>query len=218
MIRTAEDLSDKLAQDLAWRKKELSELLQLIRSAQQGRTRQRTLCRCGVAILYAHFEGFIRNGGRRYLELVCMKRLKNAELSDRILTLIVRNQLSGIADSHKASSFYELVTFLRHKAEARSRLPYKTAVDTESNLSSSVLKEIIWCLEFDFSPYESKQKLIDSKLLGRRNHIAHGEFIDVDSDEYEQLHREVVSLMSVFRNQAENAAVGEKYRMVQVVV
>jgi len=214
MIRTAENLSDRLSQDLAWRKRELGEILHLIRRAVGSPVKQRALSRCGVAVLYAHFEGFVRNGGRRYLELVCMKRLRNEELSDRMMALMVRNRLASVVDSRKASSFQGVVGFLRHEGQSRSRLPYKTSLDTESNLSSRVLKEITWCLDFDYSPYETKQKLIDNKLLERRNHIAHGEFIDVDADEYEQLHTEVVQLMDLFKNQAENAAVLEQYRAI----
>ena len=98
-----------------------------------------------------------------------------------------------------------------HKLGERSTLPYKGAIDTESNLSSTVLKEIIWCLGLDYSPYETSEKIIDFKLLGRRNFIAHGIVMPVDLAEYIDLHNRVITLMDIFKNQIENSAVTKSY-------
>jgi hypothetical protein len=60
-------------------------------------------------------------------------------------------------------------------------------------------------------PYESKRHLIDSQLLAKRNHIAHGSALGVESGDYLALHDEVLALMGLLRNQVENAAVGREY-------
>lgn len=90
-------------------------------------------------------------------------------------------------------------------------IPYKTAVDTESNLSARVLREIIFTLGFDYSFYEPKEKLLESKLLKKRNHIAHGEDIDIEDVDYDELHATVIELMNCLYNQIENGAVSRSY-------
>ena len=49
-IRTAEQLSDRLSTDLAWRKKELSELKSLVESRNVSPQRHSALIRSGICI------------------------------------------------------------------------------------------------------------------------------------------------------------------------
>ena len=56
-IHTIDDLSSYLDADLAWRKKELSDLKYFIDFASANQGRHHVLSRCGITILYAHWEG-----------------------------------------------------------------------------------------------------------------------------------------------------------------
>lgn len=85
-------------------------------------------------------------------------------------------------------------------------MPYKNGLDTESNLSSSVLREITWCLGVDYSLFESKEKFIDSRLLARRNHVAHGQEIDINTADFEEMRAIVVEMMTHLKNELENLA------------
>jgi len=58
-IRTLEQLTDHLANDLAWRKRELSEVKGLVEAKNASDQRHRALLRSGVCILYSHWEGFV---------------------------------------------------------------------------------------------------------------------------------------------------------------
>lgn len=210
-LRTKEMLSDYLSSDLGWRKKELSDIRRLAQ-LNKSTLRQRVLIRSGIALLYAHFEGFTRQAGKAYLEYVASQRLTYNLLERNFLALGLMDVLSSVTSSRKASSFECGVQFLLESGPERARIPYKTAIDTESNLSSKVLKEIIFVLGLDYSPYESKAKLIDSRLLGRRNSIAHGEIVSIDDEDYDQLHNSVIEIINCLRNQIENAAVQETFR------
>jgi hypothetical protein len=211
MIRTKEALTDALAAELVWRRKELSGLKRLATTA-SSTSERRALFRAGIALLYAHFEGFVHISGRYYLEYVSMQRLPNDELCDSLLAIIVQTRLAGISGSRKASAFSDLVSFFREDSRTRARFPYKTAISTESNLSSVVLREILWCLNFDYRPYETKEKLIDSRLLARRNHVAHGKDVYVDEEDYVNLHDEVIGILALFRNQIETAAFSGSFK------
>lgn len=209
-IRTQEMLSDCLSGDLGWRKLELSDLRKLVQLAPSAQ-RRRVLTRAGIALMYAHFEGFTKRAGSAYLEYVAAQRLKYNEIASNFLAVALCDLIAPFSGSRKASSYSSAVDLLLQQGEARARVPYKTAIDTESNLSSKVLRDIAFTLGLDYSPYESKEKLIDSRLLGKRNHIAHGDEIALDDVDYDELHSSVIEMMNCLRNQIENAAAMKAY-------
>ena len=66
-IQTLEDLNKTLATDIAWRKKELSEIKTLIELKNVSPQRHNVCIRSGICILYAHWEGFIKLAGNSYV-------------------------------------------------------------------------------------------------------------------------------------------------------
>jgi hypothetical protein len=54
--------------------------------------------------------------------------------------------------------------------------------------------------------------LIDLKLVGRRNHVAHGEDMPINAIDFIEMTDEVVDLMNTFRNLIENSAVTGDYK------
>jgi len=211
-IRTLEQLSDSLARDLVWRKKELADLKSLIETSRVASSKEKALLRSGITILYAHWEGFVKAAASNYLEHIAMKRLRYDELSSNFVALALKAKLSQVNESNKATIFTEAMDFIRLELKERSIIPYKDIIRTGSNLSSSILREITCVLGIDYSLYETKQVLIDEKLLARRNTIAHGEYLQLDKDDYLELHSQVVGMMDTFRNQIDNCAAQENYR------
>jgi hypothetical protein len=210
-IRTVDDLINKLAMELAWRKKELSDLKYYIGLMPPDSTRRKVLGRCSVAILYAHWEGFVKLAGRYFLEFITMQRLRNEELHPNLLTLSMRKQVNFAPNTQKASEFGKITNFFLSQMPGRAAIPYKTAIDTGSNLSSAVLREIMWCLGLDYTPFETREKFIDSRLLGRRNYVAHGEAMMVDPGEYDEMRAGVITMMTNLKTQIENSAVLKTY-------
>lgn len=212
-IRTKEDLVDKIAQDYSWRIKEISEFKNLIRSPAASEIRERVLCRSGIALLYAHWEGFVKKSGTYFLEYVANQRHNISELRSNFITLLVRNKIDQASESKKYSAFDDVTKYILNNQAVRAKIPVKNVVDTKSNLSTSVLKEIMWCLGLDYEQFAPKEKLIDSKLVGRRNHVAHGEYIEIDTDDFFEMADEVIALMNIFKNLLENSAIAEQYKV-----
>jgi len=210
-IRTAEQLSDRLATDLAWRKKELSEMKSLIEAKNVSDQRHKVLVRSGVCILYSHWEGFVKLAANSYLEYVISKKLTYQELSSNFLALAMKEKLKEAKETHKPSLYIPVCEFFLSELNQRCILP-KDVISTASNLSSEILKEITYILGIDFSIYSPQSPLIDTKLLKTRNEIAHGEDSVFDRDEYLELHREIIGMLDIFRNQIENAAIQKKFR------
>jgi hypothetical protein len=209
-IRTIEHLNDILSNELAWRKKELSVLRGDIIS-RKNQFSYKVLLRAGITILYAHWEGFIKKAGQHYLEFVYLQKPQNKELQHNFLTLSLLKNINFNMETKKASHFYQITDFFINSQRLKAKLPVKEGIDTGSNLSTNVLREIIWCLGLDYSMFESKEKLIDSRLVDKRNHIAHGENIGIDFELYDSLHSEILCLLDGFKNQIENAAILQLY-------
>jgi len=210
-VRTAEQLSDKLAEDLIWRKKELSEVKSLIEAKNVSSSKHNALIRSGVCILYAHWEGFVKLASNSYLEYVAMKKLPYDQLSSNFLALAMKTKLNEARDTNKSSLYIPVCDFFLSELATRSSLPYKDAISTASNLSSEILKEITCILGIDFSVYSTKSVLIDTKLLKARNEIAHGNYLTIDREQYIELHKEIMAMLDIFRNQVENAAINEDF-------
>ena len=208
-IRTAEDLSDRLADDLIWRKKELTVLRKLVAVASVDR--EVVLVRSLVAILYAHWEGFLKNAGSAYLEYLSNRRLSHSELAPNFLALVLRARIQDATSRRNLGALIEIVKLFRGGLADRARIP-KDAVDAEANLSSRVLYDIVTMLGLDYAPFETKAVLIDERLLSNRNAIAHGDYLSVEKEDILSLSKDILEMMESFRNQIENAVALRDYR------
>jgi hypothetical protein len=209
-LKTAEQLSDRLSNDLAWRKKELSEVKSLVETKTFSPSKHKTLIRSGVCILYAHWEGFVKLAANSYLEYIRMQKLCYEDLTSNFLALAMKEKLKEAKKTNKPSLYIPVCNFFLDELNQKCSLP-KDAISTESNLSSEILKEITHTLGIDFSLYSTKSVLIDTKLLKTRNEVAHGEYSTFDQEEYIELHQEVITMLDLFRNQIENAAINKEY-------
>ncbi len=205
-MKTKSELLQKIDDDLIWRRRELSDFRATVQTAQSSQGRRSALLRAGVALLYAHWEGFVKRSGSYYLEFVADQGMKASELQTNFIAIKLKSRLVEASKSNKPSASAELVDFFCNRLGDRLKIPHKNVIDTKSNLSSAVLREIVWMLGLDMTLYETKCNFIDSSLVDRRNHIAHGESLDIDLDDYLALHDEVMVLIDTFRNQLQNAA------------
>jgi hypothetical protein len=209
-IKTTEQLINALSNDLAWRKKELSEMKSLVEARSVSDQRHRALVRSGVCILYSHWEGFVKLAANSYLEYIKSKDLTYKELSSNFLALAMKEKLKEAKDTNKPSLYMPVCDFFLSELDQKCFLLKNAKIPTK-NLSSEILKEITDILGIDFSPYSTKSMLINM-LRQQRNNIAHGHYLIIDREEYIELHIKVIEMLNIFRNQIENAAVGERFR------
>jgi len=160
-IRTAENLYDRLSEDLIWRKREITAMRWLVEKASPCSDKHDAVLRATVALVYAHWEGFINTAGSSYLEFVHYKRLRHSQLAPNFVAIAARSILRQASETNKIASHLEVTKFFLLRLEEKSRLPYSDGVDTGSNLSSALLKEIVETLGLEFSPFETKIHLID---------------------------------------------------------
>ncbi len=212
-IRTTEQLYDFTTRELAWRKKELFSLHAMIFTPGISPNKKNALMRSSIALIYAHWEGYIKSCSTAYIEYVAMQRLKHNELAINFLALAVRPLLMGAFQSKKADDHIKVVNFFTNELTTQSSMQYKELIDTQSNLNTSVLRNIISSLGLDYSLYATKEKLLDERLLRTRNQIAHGEYIELTDKEVQDIQDECIALMEIFKNQVDNAVATKSYRV-----
>lgn len=215
MIRTESELVDKIAEDLVWRKRELTDLRALIQK-ENNEIRTKVLIRAAIALLYAHWEGFVKKISTYYLEYVASHRLPYRKLSSNFIGLTLRKKFVDLGANEKLSAANDIADFFCTKMDNRSNIPYQKGVDTKANLTSKVLLDIIEALGLDKSIFSTRLHFIDSKLVERRNHIAHGESLEINVEEYLDLHDEVIGLIEAYRNEIENSSNQKKYELQSV--
>jgi hypothetical protein len=209
-VRTAEQLLDLIDADLGWRKHELTVFRRLVETASD--TAQPALLRASVALLYAHWEGFIKNCCHWYLCYLASRRLTMQQLRPELAALALRPDLNLMAESKKALLRADIVRALRERQTERAKIPTdRDSVRTQSNLSFPVLQEVLISVGCDVERYEDYRDLIDEQLVAPRNRISHGEQDYVRLPEWDDLRDAVVYLMNDVATQIMNAAIEETF-------
>lgn len=211
-IRTINDLQDMIDRDLAWRRKELSSIKSNIKEARSFA--KNTALRSGIALLYAHWEGFIKNAATYYLCYISCQKIPYKKLKENFFALSIKNQVSLFEKTNKATLHNKILKSIFDQYNECSQIPYENIVKTQSNLNSSVFKEIMAVIGLDCTDYESSYNLIDEVLLNMRNNIAHGDKLEVmslDEDRFNEIYNIVTRLIERFSTQIMNAAVLKEY-------
>jgi MAE_28990/MAE_18760-like HEPN len=209
-IYTASQLHDALSEDVSWRKKELINLKLMHEAARDHQAEM--LRRAGIALLYAHWEGYVKAAGTAYVEFVARQNLTYRELTPNFIALGMKAHLAHAAESSRGEILTRVVKFFTAEIARRARLNWDRAVQTRANLSAELLRDIVFSLGLDYRPFEVREKSVVEPLRKRRNSIAHGRHLPVDADEYAHLHNEIVGhedfsgLLEEFRTQIDNAA------------
>lgn len=167
---------------------------------------EKTITRAAVALLYGHWEGFVKSATTGYLSYVESQGLTYAELHACFVVFGLKKVLNELTESRNAAGNIAAVKFIRDQLGERAQLKIDRAINTEANLSSQVLANILLSVGIDTSPYESRYHLIDERLLKRRNNIAHGEFLEVSPDEWASLADEILLMLRQLKTDIENAS------------
>lgn len=167
-------LQDKLDRDLVWRKKEIIDFSSLILTASGDS--QITLIRASITILYAHWEGFIKNASINYLDFICKMNLTLSELTENFCHISLGRKFNQSTSVHTYTDQKKIFNYIYYELKNSTfDINPKITIDTKSNLKFKVFDIIINQLGIDGSWYTTKEIFIDKNLLNKRNAIAHGE-------------------------------------------
>jgi len=210
-IKTIEKLEELLTQDLAWRKKEMLSLKILV---ERDEVNEPILLRAGIALLCAHFEGFIKRASNCYIGYVSEKKKYYSELKENFAALKMQKEFESCAKSDKHSVHKKLLVMHDSLATKRFVEKYnedKPFISTHSNPSSTELKEILDTIGIESDIFETKATYIDSSLLEKRHHVVHGDKSDLDKEDFLTTFEIIIKLIEDYRDLIVDAADNEKY-------
>lgn len=211
-IRTVGDLCDRIDEDMAWRRHELSIFNKQI--PPKPCPVQTALLRSSVALLYAHWEGHIKNIAYFYLCYLSSQTLRMDELRPELAAMTVRRKIAAAIPSKRIRVHIDLVRHIREEATSAAKIPNsKEDVRTESNLSYSVLEDILLSIGCDCERYEIYRDLIDEELVNSRNKVAHGEESNIRLPEWEELFRQIMWIIGDISTQVQNSAINKTYHL-----
>jgi len=208
-VRTLDLFQDALDIEMAWRMKEVGTFVTASKS--NGKTRK-AFVRAGVALLYAHWEGFVKESAQLYLEFVSHRGHSYGELQSCFSIIGLSGQLNTLTKAKNAQLNVEAFDFVRLSMAKRAQINKPEVISTNSNLSSNVFENILFSVGIATSKYETKFNLIDESLVRRRNKIAHGEYLDIDYPEFQELVTEILLMMRWFKTDLLNAASLKAYK------
>lgn len=207
MKATTEDrLIDQIEKESANRKKELTYVK--MRVSQASGEAAKYEIRAAILVLYAHWEGFIKNISERYLCFVSCLNKDFSSLAPNFYIIQARRYIKRIdIQSNKFCTYSDHLTKLDAlKHENINKNFYKDAICTESNLNCDVLSEILENIGYagNTDPFLLYKGIIDESLLGTRNEIAHGGMYNsaepkMNVEEYCKLHDKICELIELFK-------------------
>lgn len=196
------ELSNLLDEEIAWRRKELNIVKNYIPN--ERNPKQNAALRFNVPILYAHFEGFVKKSTEFYLEFVANKYLKHSELQSQFISLSLTKKI-GLLEVKNIEDKTKIVDFIINESESKSNILTKNVIQTKSNLKYNILKEILYIIGIDETKFSHFETLIND-LVDARNYIAHGDYLKVDFDTYDNMYNDIQNVMVILKTEIENAA------------
>lgn len=215
-IRTLNDLQDRIDEEFSWRLKELDSLKQITRQSQE--LAKKTAIRSAICLAYSYWEGFVKRSAEYYIEFVSNQGLRFDELADCFVWIGARRHFASVASGGKVAAAVSGVNFFRKQLNKRAYLRLPGHVNTKSNLNSEVFENIAITVGVSTDAFRTRYHQIDESLLGRRNRIAHGEYLDLDQKDCINLIDAVIELLLLFKTEIENAAIGKRYALATIAV
>ena len=209
-IRTLDEFIDRLDDESAWRKQELTNLHFSLLDSRVGY--QDLSVRSSIALGYAHWEGFIKNASEYFLIFLSAKKLKGNEASKTLQRSYLHSKIGSFSDLKTIELFADFMAFCETQfPESVLYWDPKKIISTKSNLSFGVFSDILGKLGMEIAPYETKKHKIDA-LLGLRNSVAHGERPTITRDNALEYVAVIRELIEAFKADLLNLIAAERFR------
>lgn len=206
-IETVEDLETKLQEDLAWRKKEM---LSIKMMADKGDANESILLRSGIAMLCAHFEGFVKFASNCYIKYVSAQKINNRLLKDNFMAYSLTGVMKQCSNTEKISVYQKIVDKVRGIYDE----PFcekRDVISTHSNPSSTELKEIVASIGLETDIFDLKANYIDKNLLDNRHKVVHGERYPIDKEDFKKTFEVIMELIEQYEGLIVQAADEKKF-------
>jgi len=202
--RTLGILFDNINEEWVWRVKELDDFKSVVEKIKDESTKS-SLIRAGITLLYAHWEGFIKTCSYNYYNYVTTKGYKLKELKDSFVAISIKKELNELIDSKKIAKQSKIISILFQEFEKRGMFPEKIPLKT-NNLNYEIFEEYCAMIGIETMTFETKRQFINQRLVGNRNNIAHGKYLQLKEFDFKEIFSLTLGLMKSFKDSIENSA------------
>jgi hypothetical protein len=178
----------------------------------EGRAPSSRVTRSAIVLAYAHWEGFVKEAARAYVDLVSHKSRSLSALAANFQALVCRQELRvAQSASKRIAPHIAVIDRLTVRAQESVTIDPSLAIDTESNLNAEVFRNICECVGVDYSSTWSNEGPSMNDLFQDRCAIAHGDLLEPDSKYSIEVVDLVLRWISTFSTALENAAIQKAY-------
>jgi hypothetical protein len=226
-----EQLEERLDEDLAWRKKEISTLIFIAKGSNEE-----VILKSIILLLYSHWEGYVKKSSKFYIKFICEKKIKINSLCVNFKAVALKNNITRCIESKDSLTLANELNFIdcyltleeknfSIKIDPDSDFD-NSIVNTESNLKPKVFKNILGVLGLKYkTALQTREHYINSHLLANRNLIGHGSKFENSSQkdfslsiaDIEKLKDIVFSIIDNFREELLQYIKSEYYLMANEV-
>jgi hypothetical protein len=167
---TSDEFELSLAEAVDRRREEITRVKRVMSELRQTNLAQ-TVMLMAIPLLYAHWEGFVKESVELYIEYIEGQQIAPARANPTLLSYAIKRRLTPLLQSGSVERISDFVKWMITMVGAPVRFDDKT-IETKANLSFENLQALCQTLCIDVARLESEKRKIDS-LVHRRNNIAH---------------------------------------------
>lgn len=202
------DIQGILLDELSWRRKELSDIKSAVEQIDNERIKK-VILRTWIVLLYAHWEGFIKEVTQKYIREVNKLGIRAGRMSHNLAQCIFLEQLKGMSENKTYKSYADIYSKIMKKRGERCKI--SETINTKSNLTKKIFEDILFLVDIDENWYLSKYNFIDD-LVNMRNEIAHGRGFAVTLEQCKEYNNYMISIMEKYLEDLVDCYTVEKFK------
>lgn len=186
--------ADQIEADLKWREAELGSLKLQAASAPLKSDRQRALLRALWTMLYAHYEGFCKFCWDTLLDEIEKAPCARRDATEEIARLSLAKVFQEFRKNTSPNGIWSFVNATL-PAQMSEPVSFPVRLETRSNLWPALARENNVAVGLTTAQIDAYAAQLGA-LVGRRNEIAHGRKLVVDTlDEYAEYEKAVMMVL-----------------------
>lgn len=167
---TREEFAAIMSEAVDRRREEISLVLRVV-SNEEGSVLEQTASIMALPVLYAHWEGFVKEAVAEYVEFVEKQELSLSQAHPTIFSFAMRKRLKALIASGSIERMTDFATWVATRTTEPMRFEDKS-IKTGGNLSYTNLKDLCDSLKINVIRLHDDKRKIDG-LVSKRNSIAH---------------------------------------------
>jgi hypothetical protein len=167
---TRDHFEVQLSDSVDRRREEITHVRRVVAELRETTLAQTTML-MAIPMLYAHWEGFVKESVELYIEYIEKQPVAPARLNPIVFSFAIRKSLALLIKSGSVDRISDFAKWMMAMITTPIKFEDKT-IETRANLSFANLKALCETLSIDVAGIEDKRRNLDG-LVHRRNNIAH---------------------------------------------